>query len=454
MNFKASDAINLVFTLIGNATAKSILSIRNNLEKRKILSNEIKDFYRENYKKNVKNEHELINLFDAKNWSFSIDKKEIEELKNFFFENFFVKNDYNYYLEHKHVLEEINKIYQKALDNAFVIDKSQIDWKKTIRVIESRFLTWINNKNLKQNHELKEKLLVIMISLNESNDKGYTLKYKNLLNNLDRYKKFVNDYDQKIIENNTVNLQFYNKYQNILNIHNCCDYNMTIDEYLDYENIIKQIKKLPDNGELWDFDFTIVLLKRVFFCSIINNLFTIHSEDVPRAKIEMILSNGGFRIDFSKESLKNLYIALTQNETKIKELIKFSSKRLNLNLIELIRSLIKNLLLSTNLEQFQNYNKEETFNIPNLKVLSCYSILIGKVINFHLSSINETIFAYPEKNSINFEIALVDTLLNFNNKNDIIDILKTNFKEIRNYPSTVIIKSIDFIEYLSNVENI
>ncbi|QGS51798.1 hypothetical protein [Spiroplasma tabanidicola] len=454
MNYKASDAIDLIYRLIGNISAVSFPHFLDNHGKKRSLANDIKEFYRDMYKRKIKLKGEVENHFDLNNWSFSQNKDDILKVKNYFFGNFFIKTDYNYYLNKQHINEELNKFHDKALDNTFISNLTKIDWSRTTRIIEASFLTWINNKNLKQDDELKHRLTLILTSLNEKEEINYNQKYKIFLETIDKYKDFVNMYDKEELLKTPINSDSYEKYNQILKIYEYIENGMSIEEYLDSENIIMQIKKLPDNAELWEYDFTKVLLKRVFLITLINSVFKTHASSAPIAKIEMIISNGGFKIDFQKIPLNNLYIALTQNEENVKKLIKISGQKLNRDLIDLVKGLFKNLLINMQLNQYHSFDNKEIFYVPNKKVIYSYLKEIGNLIKYHESNLNEPILSHPGDNLSDFKIAISSSLLNFEDKNAIIDVLRKNYKEIKDYPNAVLLKTIEYIESLSNVENI
>lgn len=144
------------------------------------------------------------------NWNF-ISEQELQELKKLFLENCLISTVENHYLDHDYVFQELNKIYDKALENTFIVEREMIDWDKTVKIIESRFLSWVHAKNLKQDKDLKEKLILIMDNLNEKEEVSYYSKYNILMETLKNFKKFIEDYDNAMIAPTPENHKYYEK---------------------------------------------------------------------------------------------------------------------------------------------------------------------------------------------------------------------------------------------------
>ncbi|AHI52725.1 hypothetical protein [Spiroplasma culicicola] len=453
MLYTASDAIDLVYRIIGK-TSSLLVDSSTQEDKKSKIAFDIKEFYRFVIKSKIKTEIELVNAFDAFNWTFveaSHDVEILKTMKDFVIEFFLIDEDYNYFLDVNHINEELNKIYDKSLDNTFIEDKSTIEWHKTVKMIESRFLTWIQNKNLKQNLELKDRLLTILEAMNEKEEINYDHKYGLLINTFDRLKEYVDDYAAGKIEKTAENVELYDKYLASMKAINILPTGVKIKDYLNHEQMVLQVKKLPDDASLWEFDFTSELLIRIFLASLTNSLVTSDTMSIWNAKIEMLRSNGGWEIDLKKDSVRNLYIALTQSQEKIKELIAFNGKKVNNEMIDVASKLIKKYTSLIEKESFMSIDHKTAFEMPNCSIIKTYLMYIGKLIKYHETGISDTFITHPGDAVGDFDINRADSLLNFENVNSIIRALQELDSEIKDYPQEVFQKTIQFLEDMGNI---
>ncbi|WP_338985507.1 hypothetical protein [Spiroplasma endosymbiont of Diplazon laetatorius] len=438
MLYTASDAINLVYKIIGKTLSLLSDDFSKDKEKQKQVALNLKEFYRYSMKKRVHTESEIIACGETFNWNF-ITPSELSELKQLFLDNCLISTTENHYLDHEYVVQELNKTYDKALENTFIVERELIDWDKTIKMVESRFLAWIHAKNLKQDKDLKEKLLSIMANLNEKEEVSYYSKYNILIETLRNFKQFIEDYDNGKVAPTPENHKYYEKC--IISI----DGLKFIDEkdfiiYLDYDRILDQIQKLPDNAELWDFNFTMELNIRIFFSNILSNIITSQTISVWGAKAEMIRSNGGWLISREKEAFKNLYIALTQSSEKVQELISLSTKRLNRNLIQLVKDL---------LIKYKNKIGDDLYNPI---ILNSYFEQIDKLIKYHEAGISDSFLSHPNEVLDGFNIKSADALLDFENMSRISDALIELDSNLASQSKGDMLKTVEFIKKISDIE--
>ncbi|AUM62551.1 hypothetical protein [Spiroplasma monobiae] len=438
MLYTASDAINLVYKIIGKTLALMGEGFKNDKEKQKQVALNLKEFYRYSMKKRVHTESEIISCGETFNWNF-ISESELVDLKKLFLENCLITTTENHYLDHEYVVQELNKLYDKALENTFIVDREMIDWDKTIKMIESRFLSWVHAKNLKQDKDLKEKLLSIMANLNEKEEVSYYSKYNILIETLRNFKKFVEDYENGIVAPTPENHRYYEKSKISMDGLKFMDEKDFV-VYLDYDQILDQLQKLPDNSELWDFNFTLELNIRIFFSSILSNIITSQTISVWGAKAEMIRSNGGWLISREKESFKNLYIALTQSNEKIQSLISLSTKRLNRNLIQLVKDLMI---------KFKNKSGDDLYNPV---ILNSYFEQIDKLIKYHEAGVADSFLSHPNEMLDGFNIKSADALLDFENMSRIADALVELDSNLSNQSKGDLLRTIEFIKKISDLE--
>ncbi|AGR42016.1 hypothetical protein SDIMI_v3c03120 [Spiroplasma diminutum CUAS-1] len=439
MLYTASDAINLVYKIIGKTLSLLSDNFLNDNEKQKQIALNFKEFYRYSIKKKIYTENEVNVCFENFNWNF-ISDSDLNELKEQFLKNCLITTNENLFLEHTYVVEELNKIYDIALENTFVIDKELIDWEKTIKIIEYRFLAWIHAKNLKQDKDLKEKLVYIMTNLNNNEENSYYSKYNILIESLKEFKKFIYDYDNGTIAPTPENTKHYQRAKISINGLEFMKENK-LESYVNYDEIMSQLQKLPDNSELWDFEFCLELNIRIFFANILSNIITSQTTSVWGAKAEMIRSNGGWNIKRDKEIFRNIYIALTQSKEKIGNLISMSSKRLNRNRIYLLKIL---------LNKYKNKIGDELYNQI---ILDSYFDQIDKLIKYHEAGISDSLLSHPNEILDGFNIKLADALLDFENMTRICDALIELDSTLISESKGDLLKTIEFIKKISDIEH-
>ncbi|QEH61709.1 hypothetical protein SCHIN_v1c05120 [Spiroplasma chinense] len=454
MLYTASDAIDLVYRIIGKTSSLSISKGKLSNDKCRLIAQDIKEFYRELFKRRIKHENEIEAYFNEYQWSFvssDDDQNILLEVKEFIKNNFLISEKSDYFLSEEHVHEELNKIYDKALDNSFVVDKESINWNKTVKLIESRFLTWVQNKSLKQNSELKARLLTILDSMNEKEEVNYHQKSELLVQTMDKLQKFVSEYELGRVEKVNENSEKYERYLYTLKTFESVPSGFNLETYISFEKIYTQVRILPDDASMWEIDFTMDLLIRVFFATLVNSLVTSGTFSIWNAKIEMIRSNGGWKIDKNKEIVRNMYIALTQDDDKKRELIKFSGKKLNRDLIDIAKKLVKLVLELETVEKFSSIEKKETFDVPNVDVISVYFVQLANLIKYHEAGISDSFLAHPGEVVGNFDIAIADALLDFNNVNNVLTAVKKADNKIADFPDEVCLRTIHYIEKLGEI---
>ncbi len=446
MFYTATEAINLAYKTIGYLSAE-IVAFNYDKSIKELITLDIKEFYRFIYKNNLNTEAEVFNAFENFNWTYKKASNDIliaDNIKSLLRNYYLTKPAKNYYLDYKYVNKELNKIYNQSLNNTFIIEKTSIDWNKTIKLIESNFLMWVYNNNFKQDENLKNNLLALLKSMNEDEEINYHSKYKILIKELNSINKFMSSMDNNNLEKTTYNLIKYEKFKETIALKKLLQ-GQPIDIYLKYENIVSSIEFLPDDARYWNFGVTIDILIRVFFTTLIFKFIKSETTSIWGSTLEMIRSNGGWEIDTGKIPLRNMLIAITQDHKTINKMIPMDEKKLVLNLPILIYALLE--------EYFVILKKNNTDSKPQIKtklelfetIFYTYFNKLAKLIIYYQQELENNLLMKPKETLSEVDMTLISKLLTFDDKNEIIKTLREINSNLHDYTDEDILQVLNFL---------
>jgi hypothetical protein len=470
MLYTASDAIDLAYRIIGK-TAASYLGNPNDVQRFRTMAMDIKELYRSAVKNKIKSVEEFESLFNNFQWTFMGDENSTDftkRINDFALNVFFKKSDVNYWIDRNHAHESLSKIYDIAVANSFEDNIEDIDWTKTVRIIESRFLIFINEKGFFFDNSLKSKIRDHIASMNESDEVSYKLKYENAIEAINEAADFCKKYEEDKKLHIFENLQReYKSLKKVLVQFEKIFVNNSRD--LSYDSLKKMVDDMPDDVTKLSIEEGQMILKKVFYATYLFNHITTGKTALLNAKISLVSDRGGWSIDLTKTELFNTYIAITQPKEVIEKEIKQDKMRFNADIAEVCLRLIALSLKDITPEKFVNLEDNISYEIPNKKIVSIFMYELSQLIKYHESGgqfntvdedrnienlSSDTLDNLPKQSTVgtNTATSKANRLLNFENVSGTITALKSGYREIQDYPDTVVMRTIKYIAKLGEIE--
>jgi hypothetical protein len=167
--------------------------------------------------------------------------------------------------------------------------------------------------------------------------------------------------------------------------------------------------------------------------------------------------------------LFNTYIAITQPREVIEKEIKQDKMRFNADIAEVCLRLIALSLKDITPEKFVNLEDNISYEIPNKKIVSIFMYELSQLIKYHESGgqfntvdedrnienlSSDTLDNLPKQSTVgtNTATSKANRLLNFENVSGTITALKSGYREIQDYPDTVVMRTIKYIAKLGEIE--
>jgi hypothetical protein len=472
MIYTASDAIDLAYRIIGKIAANYLIDNKTDSQHFRLMAMDLKELYRSSCKSKIKTTDEFARFFKEFQWTATNELDNAEQVQkkiyDFCTRVFFKKDDANYWTDRSHAAEELKKIYDIALEKTFIEDKTNIDWESSVRVIESRFLAFLASHGLMFNKDLKTKLNEWLTLLNESESANYDMKYQNAISAVKDANEFCRKYESDPELQKLINFQQeYETLSKVIKQFEKIYINNSRD--ISYDSLVKMINDLPDDASSISIKDGEDILKRAFYANYLYRHINSGKNALLNSKIAFISENGGWSIDLSKQDLYNTYIALTQSDEVIEREIKIESERFNDDISEVCLRLIALSLKDVAPEKFVNIEGNIEYEIPNKKIVSVFMYELAQLIKYHESggqmSSNDFMGSGERPKNSEFDVmshqssvqgssatSRANRLLDFENISGIITALKSGYRDIQDYPDTVVMRTIKYIAKLGEIE--